>query len=52
MESIPAIPEPKLLDIREAIILDRQRRMPWLYKGGNRPATEFPEGWSLKTYNR
>jgi hypothetical protein len=50
MESIPATPEPKLLDIREAIILDRERRMPWLYKGGNRPATEFPVDWGLKTY--
>ena len=52
MESIPAIPTPKLLDIREAIIVDRQRRMPWLYKGGHRPATEFPEDWGLKTYSR
>ena len=52
MESIPAIPKPKLLDIREAIIVDRQRRMPWLYKGGNRPATEFPEDWGLKMYSR
>ena len=52
MESIPAIPKPKLLDIREAIIVDRQRRMPWLYKGGNRPATEFPRDWGLKTYSR
>lgn len=52
MESIPAFPEPKLLDIREAIILDRQRRMPWLYKDGNRPATEFPDVWGRKTYRR